>query len=82
MSDVLWSISSDRSMKLSSRRVSVSHCRQRVSLTNQPWKMSCTHVGCCCCWPGVGCGLLLLPGVGCPFSCGWPVVLAAANGLT
>lgn len=56
-----WSISRLRSTNTSSRLVMVSHCRQRVSLTSLPWKMSCTQVltGCCCALP-----LLLLPLLG------------------
>ena len=38
------SISRERSRNASSREVTVSHVRQRVSFTSVPSKMSCTHV--------------------------------------
>lgn len=44
VTEQFWSISRLRSMNTSSRRVTVSQRKQRVSLTSRPWKISCTHV--------------------------------------
>lgn len=44
VTEALGSVSSDHSKKVSSRLVTVSQRKHRVSLTHLPWKTSCTQV--------------------------------------